>query len=244
MVILSTAALPDFPQSVSDRDEVATVSIVPAKSERKRRIVQICNWHMIPHELFATAMQADGKTAAEIDKFYSQHLDEVESVQDEQRSLMPFLVNELHIKAVDIEGLMLNDVEAFKKRAAKVKRARVSDSDDPIDLLFAGIVRRDKLMLGIAGQMSADGKLEVLPSEDRKAFEAANPVEADGTVNLDCVNNESRESAIVRNMLQAGPVSFIVLGSAHNLADNVSDGCEYVRIETKRVAELSRIHHE
>ena len=88
MVILSTAALPDFPQSVSDRDEVATVSIVPAKSERKRRIVQICNWHMIPHELFATAMQADGKTAAEIDKFYSQHLDEVESVQNEQRSLV------------------------------------------------------------------------------------------------------------------------------------------------------------
>ena len=244
MVILSTTALSDFPQSVGNRDEVATVSIVPAKSERKRRIVQICNWHMIPRELFAKAMKADGKTEAEIDKFYSQHLAEVESVQDEQKSLIPFLVDELQVKAIHVEGLTADEVEAFKKRGAMVKRAKVSNSDDPIDRLFAGIVRRDSLMLGIAGQMSADGKLEVLRAEDRKAFEAANPVEADGTVNLDSVNNKSRESAIVRNMLKAGTVSFIILGSAHDLADNMPDDCEYVRIETKRVCELSEIHHE
>jgi len=34
-----TVGLPDFPQSVADRAEVTTVSVIPAKGERQRRIV-------------------------------------------------------------------------------------------------------------------------------------------------------------------------------------------------------------
>ena len=59
--------------------------------------------------------------------------------------------------------------------------------------------------------MNAAGKLEVLPTEDRTAFEAANPVRADGTVDDDDTVNETRESVIVKTMLKSGPVSFIVL---------------------------------
>jgi len=234
-----TIGLPDFPQSVANRDEVATVSVIPAKGERQRRIVHLCNWHMVPRELFAKAMTADGKTAAEIDQFYAQHLDEVESVQNEQRSLILFLVTALNMKAVHIEGLMPDEVELFQKRAAKAMNARVKDSD-PIEQLFAAIVRRDKLMVGIAGQMNAEGNLKVLPAEDRAAFDAANPVGADGAIHNDAAENETRESVIVKTMLNSGPVSFIVLGVAHNLADNVPNDCEYVRIETKRVAELMK----
>ena len=83
-----------------------------------------------------------------------------------------------------------------------------------------------------------------LAAEDRKAFESANPVGADGTIDDDDAMNETRESVIVRTMLKSRPVSFVVLGSAHNLADNVPDDCEYIRIETKRVSQLSKVHHE
>lgn len=241
--MLMIPGLSDFPEAVAERPEVAVVSVAPAKAQRQRRIIHLCNWHMVPRELFAKAMTADGKTEEEIDEFYSEHLTEVESVPDEQRSLLPFLIEELKLRAVYIEGLIPDEVEHFKKRAAMACRAKVRD-DDPTEQFFAAIVRGDKLMIGIAGQLNAVGKLDVLPSEDRVVFEAANPVGTDGEIHTDGTENETRESAIVRNMLKAGPVSFIVLGNAHDLADNIPDDCEYVRIETDRVTELLKVHHE
>jgi hypothetical protein len=41
-----TIGLPDFPQTVCNRDEVAAVSVIPAKGERQRRIVHLCIWNL------------------------------------------------------------------------------------------------------------------------------------------------------------------------------------------------------
>jgi hypothetical protein len=50
----------DFPSSVAKRPEVAQVVIVPARKERRFRIVHLCNWHMIPLRDFETVLKADG----------------------------------------------------------------------------------------------------------------------------------------------------------------------------------------
>lgn len=67
---------PDFPASVLKRPEVARVVIVPAKAERRCRIVHLCKWHMVPKSRFARSMEAEGKTDEQIDQFCSRHLNE------------------------------------------------------------------------------------------------------------------------------------------------------------------------
>jgi hypothetical protein len=114
-----TIGLPDFPQTVCNRDEVAAVSVIPAKGERQRRIVHLCIcasgiwhlasgiwhlasgiWHLVPRELLAKAMKAGGKT--ETDRFYAQHLGEVESVQDDAVAE----ARRTHIAILDEEALL------------------------------------------------------------------------------------------------------------------------------------------
>lgn len=82
--------------------------------------------------------------------------------------------------------------------------------------------RLDLLELGAAGRLVVKGDLKtLLPTEDSKAFEAADPVRADGTVVFDKKADEARENAIVRNLLKSDGVAVIVLGGAHDLADNL-----------------------
>ena len=102
-----TIGLPDFPQTVCNRDEVAAVSVIPAKGERQRRIVHLCIWNLesgiwnlVPRELLAKAMKAGGK--AETDRFYAQHLGEVESVQDDAVAE----ARRTHIAILDEEALL------------------------------------------------------------------------------------------------------------------------------------------
>lgn len=232
----------EFPSVVAERLEVSRVVTVPARKQRQHRIIHLCNWHLVLRELFIKALDADGIMGDHAEAIYQRHLDEVESVQAEQLILMTFFVNSLGLEFVHVEGLISDELDAFKKRLQRIKKADVSASREPAEKFSAGIVRTDRLMVGVAGQMAIDEKLTVLPVEERTAFEASNPILADGTYIENEPAVESRESAIVRNMLKFGPVSFIVMGGAHDLSDNVPDDCEYIRIETKRYSELMEAH--
>lgn len=79
-----------------------------------------------------------------------------------------------------------------------------------------GTTEDDLLRLGAAGQLALEGKLRVLPAEG-KGFEQANPVR-DGAVEFDEAANEKREDEIVRRLAKGG---CLVLGGAHDLADNI-----------------------
>ena len=60
---------------------------------------------------------------------------------------------------------------------------------------------------------------------------AANPLAGDTSV-FDGGANDAREAAIVRRLLQGGPLSVVVLGGAHDLSEEVraAGNCEYLRV--------------
>jgi ribosomal silencing factor RsfS len=93
--------------------------------------------------------------------------------------------------------------------------------------------RQQLLQIGAAGRMLMSGELaEVVPLEDEAAHKAANPVKKDGKVVLHVAQIEAREKAMVERLLAADePVAVIVLGAAHDLADQF----EGKRVEYKRI---------
>lgn len=228
----------DFPSSVAERSEVDRVVVFPATAKRRCRIVQLCNWHLIPWESFEAVLKADGVHDEEILHRFELHEDRVENVQAEQRTLMLFLVEELQLKSVHLEGLCAEDAVNFDRRLQQLRSAFDSKNDQDVEPLRAEAIRQDRLLAGTAGQLSMDGIVRVLPVEDRAAFEAASPFRSDGSCIDDPKLTEQREQEIVRHLLHDGVVTFVILGGLHDLSDNVPDDCEYVRIETKRYVEL------
>jgi hypothetical protein len=87
----------------------------------------------------------------------------------------------------------------------------------------------------VPGQLLIDGHIKaVVPAEDAKAYEAANPVQADGRIVFDEKATEARENAIVRNMLEkASGTAVLVLGGAHDLSDNVPAGVKLTVLTVK-----------
>ena len=228
----------DFPANVADRPEVARVVVVPAQTERRFRIVHLCNWHLIPSAAFEAVLKADGIGDEEIHRRFEVHEARVESVQAEQQSLMLFLIDELQLKTVHLEGLCAEDAERFDRRLQQLRAAVDSERQHPSERCLAEAIRQDRLLAGTAGQLSMDGRLSVLPLEDRATFEAASPFKSDGSCVDDPQLTQQRDREIVRHLIHDGTVTFVILGGLHNLSDNVPADCEYVRIETKRYAEL------
>ena len=84
------------------------------------------------------------------------------------------------------------------------------------------------------GQLLIDGHIKaVVPAEDAKAFEAANPVQADGRIVFDEKANEAREDAIVTRMMKASGTAVLVLGGSHDLSDNVPAGVKLIVLTVK-----------
>lgn len=90
-----------------------------------------------------------------------------------------------------------------------------------------------RLRIGAAGQLQMTGALKTRPAEDKAAHEAARPVRENGEVIFDPMLNDAREDAIVKNVLAGGPVSVLILSGAHDLSNNVPEGCQYIRVGTK-----------
>jgi hypothetical protein len=193
---------------------------------------------MIPRRDFETVLKADGLETAEIDRRFRQHELRVESVQREQYSLMLFLVSELQLRSIHLEGLCMEDAERFSKRMKQLRSAARTGNTVPSQISTAEMIRQERLLAGTAGQLLMDGILDVLPVEDRGVFEAASPFKS--SAGLDDVSQmtELRESCMVNHLIHDGDATFVILGGLHDLSNNVPDECEYVRIETRRYAEL------
>ena len=156
-------------------------------------------------------------------------------MQAEQRKLLISLIEHHGLKQVAIEGLTKDEMPAFEKRIQVLRgfEKHKPTGDSPIDRFLLEMNRHDLLEIGAAGQLYLRGKLgEVLPAEEAGVFEQANPVGDDGKVDFDKKRNTAREDAVVRTLLKAGPLAVIVMGGAHDLADNaerLSHGmCEVV----------------
>ena len=77
---------------------------------------------------------------------------------------------------------------------------------------------------------------EVLPLDDARLLDEADPLTETGQVDLNPAAIEARQDAQVRTLLEAESFAFVILGGAHDLGDDIakqSDGCEYVVVTTR-----------
>lgn len=234
------------------------------------RIVHIADWHFVERDDYAADLRSlsdEPISDEDIDRRFAELLDEVERVQDQQMAVLRWLIKQHGLKRVHIEGLTKRDqfiidakirvLRNVGKELAELRQENSellseSEPDDKTQEIIDGIrqleeqYHRDLLQLGAAGRLVLSGELEgVLPLEDEKAYQAANPVAEDGSVIFDQKKIEARQDGQVRLLLDNGPFAVITLGGAHDLSDNVerlSDGkAEYIRVE---VAEWKKVAGE
>lgn len=218
---------------------VDSVEVVPAKAERKRRVIHLLNWHFVPKEQFKADLNSqrdEPLTEDELDERYEQFRDDVEAVQIEQMNLLRVLIKKHGLQELYCEGLAVKEVGKYRKllKTLKTTRKAVQTGDSPLDRFIQYEFRSDLLMIGAAGQLLMSGELrDVLPTETVESLKAGAPFDANGDIVLDEKQIEEREDVIVEHLFKGGPVSVIILGGAHDLSNNLSDDSEYIRIETK-----------
>lgn len=97
-------------------------------------------------------------------------------------------------------------------------------------------IRVRRLRVGAAGRLAVEHQTRLLPCEDEQTYRQANPL-SDGTLTFDAELNEQREAGIVRNLQNGDAVTVVILGSAHDLSDNIPADCQYVRVAVKSLPE-------
>jgi hypothetical protein len=184
-----------------------------------RRVIQIDDWHYVRWEPFAADLR-DGDpsiTDEDIDLAHTRHLVEVRAVQAEQIEVLRALAD-LGVKEVFVERLMVED----------------------LPLLPHLLTAADSMTaLGAAGELHRQGVLKILPAETLAAHRAANPLTEDGTIELKA-RIDAQHADIVGQLATREPLAVVVLGAQHDLTDALPPGVEYIRLRTKRVAELMR----
>lgn len=238
--IIPSAALKNLPQ-------VHSVTFGLTKGS-ERQIIHLLDWHFVSEADFAADLRDQSSepiSDEEIEGLYDAFLDEVEAIQQEQMAILRALIRDHGVNAIYKEGLTAENLPAFEKLVAAIKKfgRNKPKGETLVEQFLLDQYRRDLLRVGAAGRLLLSGELKaILPAEDAKCLEAANPVGSEGKVRLNAEADERREDAIVRSILDGERVAVIVLGGDHDLADNLqrlSDGsCQYVRIEAKRYREV------
>ena len=249
--VLSTA--PDINELATPADQilkslpgVESVEVIPAKTQRKRRVIHLLNWHFVPREQYEAdlnGLRDEPLTNDESFKEFQKFRDEVEAVQQEQIKLLHVLIRKHGLKKLFCEGLAVEETEKYRSLLATLKRSAkyVNRGDSPIDLLVQHEYQNDILMIGAPGRLMMNGELnDVLPTETQESLKTGAPFDAEGSVKFDDSKIEQREDVIVEHLMKGGPVSFVVLGGAHDLSDNIPDDCEYIRVATMKYAVLAR----
>jgi hypothetical protein len=217
---LFVVAAPDastFCKAIRTFPGVAKAESVVKDERPTHRIIHLRDLHFVPRDVFSQDLRDQHKDISdeEIDKAYRELLDEIESVQKNQFEFM----KRLGLKQIHLEGLFPRDSLIYKRMVELAK-----DNNE--------LKRR----VGAAGRlMLYDSKVKVTGVEDPELYSLANPVKGTQIV-FDEKANEKREDAIVRQLL-SNPVSVVILGGTHYLADNIrriGDGsCELIVVTPK-----------
>ena len=235
---------------------VVSVERMSSGENPTKRIIHIRDWHFVTKADYAKDLRDTAENPlsdAEIDAQYEQLLLEVGMVQLEQLALLRLLRRHHGLVHICIEGLVERDVSIYEAKVrvlrdfgdkiSELRESRVDLDDDEDSELIGQIdavlenYRRDILQLGAAGQMVLSGEItNIRPSESLEAYEQADPLK-DGTVVLDEKVIERRQDAIA-SVLTANSVSLVILGGAHDLADNLPADVEYLRVTTAFYAEI------
>jgi hypothetical protein len=198
---------------------VASVSRHVTSEPIVRRVIQIDDWHYVRLEPFAADLQESNPSISfeDIDFAHEDHIADVRAVQAEQLEVLRALTK-LGVKEVFVERLMVEDMPLLPHLLTSADSA---------------------LALGAAGELHRTGELEILAAETLATHRAANPIE-DGTVDPSKATSNERNADIAGQLSTREPLAVIVLGAAHDLRDALPLQTEYIRVRTKRVAELMR----
>jgi hypothetical protein len=199
-------------------------------------------------------------TTEEKDLLYWELLLEVELVQVEQLGLLRCLARRHGLKTVFVEGLTEEGLTEYRERIAALREVQnqltvLEKQLQAIQVILTtaqgerrtqaralekeilGMVAQHKqplLEVGAAGRLLASQEIEKgLPLDRTELLEKAKLVRPDGKIRLDPAAIDRRRDGHVRAVLDKGPVGLIVLGGAHDLAEQVrrhSKTCEYIRV--------------
>jgi hypothetical protein len=211
-----------------------------ADAEPSKRIFHIRNTHYVSRDDYAADMRSQLKDPVAdetINGWYDTFLDDLESLQVEQVTMLQDLIREHDVRAVFLEGVTDENLEAFRAKVQELKSTdpvdmerRLANSKDEVaaalNQLRLNDRREDLLQVGAVGRLMMYGELQdVLPLDDTRLMEAANPVGADSSVIFDETANAAREGEMVRRLLSDGPVVVFVLGGDHDLRDEIKAEC-------------------
>jgi len=222
---------------------VKSIEIQPTKTQARKRIIHILDWHYVDEASFvADIKDADEDLSEdEIKEAVEQHRKTVNKVQKQEKKVILFLAAEFGIKQVFHEGFTLEELDGYKKRIKLLKDFEPPKGNGGFDLFMRHEYQTDLLLIGAPGQLLIEEKIEaVLPAEEAEAYEAANPIK-DGKFVFDEKANEARENSIVKRVLAGtARTQLLVLGGSHDLSDNVPDDCEYIRVAVNAYRKASQ----
>jgi hypothetical protein len=115
-----------------------------------------------------------------------------------------------------------------------MRRASEEGQDLEKEILEAAAgLKAPLLEIGAAGRMHMTSQLEqVLPIDDAKRHQEAKMVQG-GEIAPNPEKIRKRREAIVKNVLDRGPVGVIIIGGSHDLTEQLPKDAEYIRVFVK-----------
>lgn len=202
-------------------------------SRQPPTIIHLCDYHFVSRDDFSADLRAQDVSLneAEIGRRYAEFLDSVESVQVDQVATLRCLIRQHGIRHVFKEGVTGENVDAFRRTVDEfvevdlpAMHESLKNTEDTTEqiLLLVTIedLRGKRLQLGAIGQLMLTGELKgVEPLDNAGLMEAADPTK--NGLRFNGPENTAREKERARRLVNAGPVSVVILGAAHNLEPEI-----------------------
>jgi hypothetical protein len=226
-----------------DAPGVANADVRVSPPWPTRRLIQVCDFLMVPRGAF------NGPGS------YEDHLREMESVQEEEMTLLRWLAARFRLGFVYQGGLTREDAPGLRVDAGKLGQAErgeilslrkeqataaggksVGDARAARELQARLDAHRESVLrLGAAGRLLMSGALD-----DVQPLDDARPLTAERADPRDAKARKARQDAMTQNALRGGePVVVVVLDGRFDLSESVREqhpNCGYIRVTTRAVA--------
>lgn len=211
------------------------------------KVIHILNSHYVSRDDYAADLKSStGKplTNDQINREYLTLIDDVRTIQKQQMKLLRGLITKHNLKAVYVEKLTEKNHKGildFLESMKKYKRTR-KPSKDRLDRLIEAQHQLDLLHVGATARLVVSGELKkIVPAEDSKAMEAANPVRPDGTVVFDLKIAHAREDELARNLIKADGVVVIILGRGQTWLITLNESAGTANMSECRCRSIGRL---
>ena len=225
-------------KSLRSMPEVASVVQHRVRAGSKV-IIHLRDWHYVDFESFSADLKdtTPGITGAAIRSVYRQHLQDVKSIQAEQRRIIRRLAKS-GVRTIYLEGLTPELEPVFPV----ICKAVCANDDPPLSTLFE---LPNPLAMKSAGQLLAAGEvLTIRAADTEQSLAASDPIDESG-VYRDIPHRviEKREATVIRETSKnKEPAVLLLFGGGHDLSDNLDNTSHtgLIVVNTRRYLSVSR----